>query len=98
MELEQAIAEFGLGESGEVLRLEWQASQQSLPEGDLFFLDGEFLSEACRAAHLDEEVGEVVGAAARRVAANPAARVASAWPVASVSSLNFSASASVWTR
>lgn len=78
MELEQAIAEFGLGESGEVLRLEWQASQGSMPEGDLFFLDGEFLSDACRAAHLDEEVGGVVGAAARRAAANPAVR-ALAW-------------------
>lgn len=78
MKLEQVVAELGFAESEEVLRPEWEASQQSMPEGDLFFLDAEFLSDACRAAYLDEEVGKVVGTAARRTAESPVLR-ALAW-------------------
>jgi len=78
VKLEEVIAEVGVAESEEVLRVEWERSQQSMPEGELLFLAPQFLSEACRAAYLDEEVGEVLSAVGRRAAGNRALR-ALAW-------------------
>ena len=78
MDLDEVIEELGLSKAAEVLRREWEVSQQSLPEGELPFLSPEFVRRACREADLPDEVRELAAAAGPRVAANPAAR-ALAW-------------------
>jgi hypothetical protein len=78
VELDDVIAQLDLGEKGEALRPRWQASQQAMPEGELFFLAPEVVRDACREVGLDEEVTESAAAAAGTVALNPALR-ALAW-------------------
>ena len=56
MKLKEVIAELDLGGKVELLALEWESSQQTMPAGDLFFLAPEFVEEACRAVYLPTEI------------------------------------------
>lgn len=71
-----AIAALGLHEHATVLAAEWEASQDSLPATIPYFLEQEYVTAACRDAHLLAEVE--TAAAARRIAAHPDLR-ALAW-------------------
>jgi len=78
VDVDEVIEELRSSEGAEALRLEWEVSQQSMPEGELPFLSPEVVRRACREVYLPDEVGELAAAAGRRVGANPAAR-ALAW-------------------
>src|SRR5574340_1207285 len=78
MELERVVAELGLAEWAEVLEKEWESSQATLPAGDIFFLDPEYVRAACRETYLLDEIGEGAAAACPRIAASAPLR-ALAW-------------------
>lgn len=72
MELDDVIAELELDEKAEALRPHWEASQQAMPQGELFFLAPGFVREACGAVGLDEAIRADAVAAAGTVARSPA--------------------------
>ena len=78
MTLETVIRGLELDSAAETLQMEWDASQASLPEGDVFFLTSTYAASVCRRAGVPEEITEAVVAAAGRITARPAAR-AYAW-------------------
>jgi hypothetical protein len=68
----------GTAENTTALLEGWAASQATLPEGPLFFLDPSYLAAAAREAGLNPDFAAALTAAARRIAADPVAR-ALAW-------------------
>jgi len=78
MDLKHVISGLGLTENTDSLKFEWEQSQQSLPEGDLFFLHPGFAARACREVHLCEEIAQLAAAVCPRLSASPALR-ALAW-------------------
>ncbi len=69
--MDRVVTELGIGDSRELLRLEWGPSQQAMPGGSLTFLSTGFVREACEGLYFPDELAEDAVAAARRVAANP---------------------------
>ncbi len=78
MNLEQVVSELGLEEAAEVLREEWAAAQEAMPNDELFFLQPEFVAAGCTAIFLPEEVAEAAVDVSQRVAAHEPLR-ALAW-------------------
>ncbi len=72
MKLDEVVAGLGLTGSAELLEVEWESSQQSMPADQLFFLAPEFVAEACQAIPLPAEASEAAIATSRRIASNPA--------------------------
>lgn len=77
MKLGDVITKLRLIESAEVLQVEWESSQQSMPE-EPHFLAPEFIVDACQAVSLPEEVRQATIAISQRIASN-AALQALAW-------------------
>jgi len=78
MELQHVIRDLGLTEGTKTLESDWEESQQSMTEGDLFFLAPSFAAGACREIHLSDEIGRGAAALCPRIAARPALK-ALAW-------------------
>jgi len=72
MKLGEIISELGLDGYVVVLTLEWESSQQTMPAGSLFFLEPEFVRDACDALDLPREVAARAAVVARRVSGNEA--------------------------
>lgn len=68
MHLESAVAELELSHSSHLLQVGWDSSQQSMPEGTVFFLRPGFVAQACEEAALPQQVAQAAIAASRRVA------------------------------
>jgi len=76
--LTAVMSELELASSADVLALEWEFSQRSMPDGDLFFLAPEFVEEACRALYLPPEIMAIAMSATSGIAASEPLR-ALAW-------------------
>ena len=78
MDLNRLVAELGLAESRELLRVGWERSQQSMPTAEVPFLSRPFVTDACRGVPLPPDVVDRAAAVSQRVAADAALR-ALAW-------------------
>lgn len=78
MDLARVVDELGLAEQAEVLKAEWERSQASMPEGEVFFLDPGYAAEACREIHLQDEIAQAAAAVCPRIAGSAALK-ALAW-------------------
>ncbi len=78
MDLARVVDELGLSEQAEVLKAEWERSQASMPEGEIYFLDPKYVVEACREIHLLDEIAQAAAAACPRIAGSEALK-ALAW-------------------
>lgn len=78
MDLRQVVAELKLTEKADVLEMEWEASQQSMPAGDLFFLDPRYAVEACREICLCDDIAQAAAAVCPRISGSGALQ-ALAW-------------------
>ena len=67
IELQRVVEALDLGEHRELLRQEWQASQEVLPVGGLPFLQADVAADSCRTVSLPEEAVAPVQEAARRL-------------------------------
>jgi len=74
VKLKEVAAQLGLKKGAELLELEWESSQNSMPPEGPPFLAPEFVTDACRALYLPQEVTQKALAASRRIAAHPALR------------------------
>jgi len=70
MRLTEMVSELALEAHEGVLALEWEFSQRSMPDGELFFLAPEFVEEACRALYLPDEIIAAALSASSRIAAS----------------------------
>jgi hypothetical protein len=80
VKLETVARDLELDSAAEILEPEWEASQASLAEGDVFFLSPAYARSACLRSSIPEDITEAAVAAAGRIAARHAAR-AYAWHV-----------------
>lgn len=71
MTLQEVVAALGLGEYEEQFAPGWEEAERERP-AELFFLDPDYVREACRECYVPEEVTESAVRAARRMAANEA--------------------------
>lgn len=78
MDLAQALSELGLTESAEIVEPGWEASQQSLPVGEIEFLAPQFVHAACAEFGVAGDGVEAALAMAKRIEEWPALR-AFAW-------------------
>ncbi len=74
MKLATVLRELKLGDAAAILEKNWEESQASLPDGDVFFLTPEFISYACVEMRIPKEVAAAAITSGRRIAAHPAVR------------------------
>ena len=72
MDLDRVVQELGIADSRDLLACEWDSSQRVMPAGVPGFLSPDFVSDACQALYLPDDITTSAVDAARRVAASPA--------------------------